>query len=210
MKKVSFLIVPLFLFTSISFSQTVKIGNQVWMTKNLNVDKFRNGDPIPQAKTNEEWEIAGENEQPAWCYYNNNLKNGKKYGKLYNWYAVNDPRGLAPKGWHVPIDEEWTTLIDYLGGIDIAGAKMKNSKGWEFEFASGNGTNESGYLGLPGGHREINGAFFRIGGNSYWWSSTEFNAANAWARGLGHDDDRVLIFYGANKTRGFSVRCMRD
>lgn len=90
---------------------TVTIGSQVWMTKNLNVDKFRNGDPIPQAKSEEEWKVAIENKQPAWCYYDNNPANGVKWGKLYNWFAVNDSRSLAPKDYHIPTDSEWTTLI---------------------------------------------------------------------------------------------------
>jgi hypothetical protein len=93
----------------------VVIGNQVWMSENLNVDRFRNGDPIPHVRSNQEWSRAGRNRQPAWCYYNNDEAIGAKYGKLYNWYAVNDPRGLAPKGYHIPNNEEWMTLIDYLG-----------------------------------------------------------------------------------------------
>ena len=94
----------------------VVIGNQVWMAENLNVDTFRNGDPIPHAQTNKEWSKAGKNRQPAWCYYNNDAAIGAKYGKLYNWYAINDPRELAPKGYHIPNNEEWIALIDYLGG----------------------------------------------------------------------------------------------
>jgi uncharacterized protein (TIGR02145 family) len=109
--------------------KSVKIGTQTWMIENLNVERFRNGDLIPQAKTNDEWERAGENKKPAWCYYDNDPKNGAKYGKLYNWYAVNDPRGLAPAGWHVPTDTEWTTLGDYLG--NDAGMKMKSTSGWD-------------------------------------------------------------------------------
>ena len=104
------------LFTQVNYAQTVNIGTQVWVTKNLDVDKFRNGDPIPQAKTNEEWKAAGENKQPAWCYYDNDPANGANYGKLYNWYAVNDKRGLAPEGWHVPSKMEWDTLAKFLGG----------------------------------------------------------------------------------------------
>ena len=96
--------------------QTVTIGTQVWTTKNLDVSTFRNGEIIPEAKTNIEWEAAGDNKQPAWCYYDNNPANGTKYGKLYNWYAVNDPRGLAPEGWHVPTDKEWKVLKETLGG----------------------------------------------------------------------------------------------
>ena len=83
-----------------------------------------------EAKTNEEWNQANENKQPAWCYYENDPKNGAKYGKLYNWYAVNDPRGLAPAGWHVPSDAEWTILSDFLGGESTAGKKMKSLSGW--------------------------------------------------------------------------------
>jgi len=107
-------------------NKSVKIGTQVWMTKNLDVSVFRNGDTIPEAKTNIEWIKAGDNQQPAWCYYDNDPANGAKYGKLYNWYAVNDSRGLAPTGWHVPSDAEWTQLKDFLGGIEVAGTKMKS------------------------------------------------------------------------------------
>ena len=117
------------LFTQINYAQTVNIGKQIWMTKNLNVDKFRNGDPIPEAKTDAEWLSAGENEQPAWCYYDNDPANGAKYGKLYNWFAVNDNRGLAPEGYHIPSDEEWITLENYLGVK--ASQKMKNTSGWD-------------------------------------------------------------------------------
>lgn len=103
--------------------ETITNGLQVWMTKNLNEDKFRNGDHIPQATSIEEWKSAGENKQPAWCYYDNDPANGAKYGKLYNWYAVNDPRGLAPKGYHIPSGEELLKLNEYLG--EDAGAKQK-------------------------------------------------------------------------------------
>jgi uncharacterized protein (TIGR02145 family) len=136
MKKTLFFFLGVLSFMSTTRSQTVTIGTQVWMTKNLDVDHFRNGDAIPQAKTDEEWKRAGENKQPAWCYYNNDPANGVKYGKLYNWYAVNDQRGLAPAGYHVPSDEEWTILSDYLGGSDIAGKKMKSKSGWS-DYTSG-------------------------------------------------------------------------
>ena len=106
------------------------IGTQVWTTKNLNVATFRNGDAIPRAKTDKEWKAAGDNKQPAWCYYDNKAANGTKYGKLYNWYAVNDYRGLAPAGYHIPTDEEWTVLSTFLGGEDVAGKKMKSTSGW--------------------------------------------------------------------------------
>ena len=112
-----------------SFGQTVTIGTQTWTTKNLNVATFRNGDAIPRAKTDKEWKAAGDNKQPAWCYYENKTTNGTKYGKLYNWFAVNDARGLAPTGYHIPTDEEWTVLSTFLGVEDAAGKKMKSTSG---------------------------------------------------------------------------------
>ncbi|MFM7637742.1 MAG: fibrobacter succinogenes major paralogous domain-containing protein [Crocinitomicaceae bacterium] len=207
----------LFLFVLIGtgsaiFSQTVtigtqvSIGTQVWMTKNLDVATFRNGDSIPQVKKDKEWKKAGENQQPAWCYYNNNQKNGKKYGKIYNWYAVNDPRGLAPVGYHIPSDAEWTQLTNYLGGVENAAAKMKNISGWA---ENGNGTNSSGFSGLPGGDRSGNGAFSYVGLNGSWWSSTEYVTFTAWHRSLYYYNG--ILFRGNNyRSNGFSVRCLKD
>jgi clan AA aspartic protease (TIGR02281 family) len=186
--------------------KTVKIGNQVWMAENLNVERFRNGDLIPHAKTEEEWKKAGENKQPAWCYYDNDPANGKKYGKLYNWYAVNDPRGLAPKGWHIPGDEEWTTLIDYLGGESRAGAKMKSTSGWA---ENGNGNNKGGFSGLPGGLRFSTGVFNYFNKNGYWWSSSEYYRYNAWNRNLNYFNNDINRNYN-DLEKGLSVRCLRD
>jgi uncharacterized protein (TIGR02145 family) len=191
-------------------SKEVTIGKQVWMTQNLNVDKFRNGDPIPEANTNEEWRKAGENGEPAWSYYNNNPDNGDRYGKLYNWYAVNDPRGLAPEGWKIPSDEEWSRLADFLGGKSVAGTKMKSTDFWaDYEGKSGNGTNESGFSGLPGGTRGDDGTFGYVGKYGYWWSSTEYNPGDAWLRFLNYNYGYVFRF-SYIKRLGFSVRCLRD
>ena len=116
-------------FSSAAFSQSeVKIGNQTWMSKNLDVSTFRNGEAIPEAKNEKQWLKASENQTAAFCYYEYRSNNGKVYGKLYNWYAVNDSRGLAPKGYHIPSDEEWIIVTDFLGGSDIAGKKMKSKK----------------------------------------------------------------------------------
>jgi len=186
--------------------KTVKIGQQVWMAENLNTDRFRNGDLIPEAKTIEEWEVAGNNKQPAWCYYENAPANGAKYGKLYNWYAVSDSRGLAPVGYHIPSDGEWTILTDYLGGEEIAGSKMKSKQGWAKD---GNGTNSSGFSGLPGCYRGFDGAFSYVGYNGSWWSPTEGSAGSAWGRVLGYEDGDVDRLY-TGKAEGFSVRCLRD
>jgi len=170
------------------------------------VATFRNGDPIPEAKTDEEWQKAGENKQPTWCYYGNDPKNGEQYGKLYNWYAVNDPRGLAPEGYHVPTDAEWTQLSDYLGGEDVAGKKMKSTSGWD---ENGNGSNESGFNGLPGGYRYDNGPFYDFGKFGYWWSSTENDTSYAWDRYLNYNYGDV-VRGNTNKQKGLSVRCLRD
>ena len=109
---------------------SVKIGNQNWMSKNMEVSTFKNGEKIPYVKTTKEWYAAAEKGHPAWCFYLNNPTFGLKYGKLYNWYAVNDPRGIAPAGWHIPTKSEWAVLISYLGGENIAGNKIKSTSGW--------------------------------------------------------------------------------
>lgn len=183
---------------------TVRIGTQIWASANLNVLTFRNGDSIPEAKTNKEWVTAGESGKPAWCFYNNDPANGKKYGKLYNWYAVNDPRGLAPAGWTLPGDADWAALAYHLGGIDVAGNKMKSTSGW----VGGNiGTNETGFTGLPGGYRVENGTFLNLGSIGTWWSMTESRSLTA--------IDYYLVL-GSNlgrssspRQRGESVRCLR-
>ena len=182
---------------------TKKIGTQTWTTKNLDVTTYRNGDAIPQVQDAKAWENL---RTGAWCYYENETANGSSYGKLYNWYAVTDPRGLAPKGDHIPTDAEWTTLTNYLGGETIAGTKMKSNTGWE---NNGNGTNSSAFAGLPGGFRDGNGDFYYFGAGGDWWSSSENNPNNAWDRYLSYNYGDVYRSY-ASKRNGFSVRCLRD
>ena len=134
MKHLGYIIASFVILLNVQFVNAqgdVKIGTQVWTSKNLEVSTFRNGEAIPEAKSKEEWAKAGVNRQPAWCYYDNDPNNGKKYGKLYNWYAVNDSRGLAPKGYYIPSDAEWTVLTDFLGGDGKAGEKMKSKSGWK-------------------------------------------------------------------------------
>lgn len=222
---ISFSVLLMFLFTSceespnaaekktksksIESSETLKevtIGDQVWMAENLNVDKFRNGDPIPQAKTVEDWIDARENGEPAWSYYNHEPANGEKYGKLYNWYAVNDSRGLAPEGWRIPSDKDWDILADYLGGDELAGEKMKSEEGWLQE---GNGTNESGFTGLPGGFHGFNETIAGIEEGGDWWTSTEVDSTSAQVRGLVYLNKRLLKSK-SSKSFGLSVRCIKD
>ena len=184
----------------------VPIGSQVWMSKNLDVDHYRNGDPIPQITDSVEWASLNTG---AWCYYNNDPTNGVIYCKLYNWYAVNDPRGLAPSGYHVPSDAEWTTLSTYLGGENLAGGKMKETGTTHWESPNTGANNSSGFSGLSGGFRYINGKYISMRYYGIWWSATEYDTTNAW--------NRVLSFDGTNINRGGSykvdgapVRCVRD
>jgi len=188
-------------------AQTVTIGNQVWMTKNLDVSTFSNGDPIQEAKTVKAWKAAAKNMQPAWCYYENDPANGIKYGKLYNFYAVYDPRGLAPAGYHIPGEEEWRILTEYLGGEAKAGAKMKSKLGWLRE---DNSTNSSGFSGLPGGSRNYDDCTFNnIGSRGYWWTTTESEEPTAWVRSL-IESVESLGLETAHHMEGLSVRCLRD
>jgi uncharacterized protein (TIGR02145 family) len=182
----------------------VKIGNQIWMVENLNVDKFQNGDPIPEAKTNEEWKKAGEARKPAWCHYDNDLANGAKYGKLYNWYAVNDQRGLAPAGYHVSSSGEFSILEEYLG--KDAGQKMKSTNGWN---ENGNGTNSSGFSGLPTGCRFPDGSFKNIGVVGFCWSSWSTEPGFAVYHYMIKNNGE-LIRADSKKVAGLSVRCLKD
>jgi len=207
-------IISLLLLLSFTIkAQDVKIGKQTWTTKNLDVSKFRNGEAIPLAKTNAEWALAGQNGQPAWCYYNNDPANGTTYGKLYNWYAVSDPRGLAPNGYHIPTDKEWTTLTTYLGGDWSASPKMKSSSGWK------SGNNTSGFNALPCGFRHIDGNFesnvgpggtiIFEGSDAEWWGSSEASTRTAGSIRLdnfGNNSNRS----NRTKSLGFSVRCIKD
>lgn len=185
----------------------VSIGKQVWMVENLNLDKFRNGDAIPEVRTAADWEKAGENKQAAWCYYDFNPLNGEKYGKLYNWYAVTDTRGLAPSGWHVPSDEEWAIMVKHLGGDELAAPKMKSKTGWQ---ENENVSNESGFSALPGGHLQSDGSKFSpIFTSGYWWSTTAYGENYAWMRRMNYYSTYVTRedFY---KRSGLSVRCVKD
>ena len=188
--------------------KTITIGSQVWTSKNLDVSTYRNGDVIPQVQDASAWANL---KTGAWCYYANDASNGTKYGKLYNWYAVNDPRGLAPKGFHIPSDAEWTVLTDYLGGQSKAGTKMKSASGWSPNgHIFGNGTNSSGFAGFPGGCRVDDGRFVLVGRNGYWWGATERYSSDAWYRYMNWDSGIVSRDSIDFKRNAFSVRCLVD
>jgi uncharacterized protein (TIGR02145 family) len=183
----------------------VSIGTQVWKTKNLDVANYRNGDAIPQVTDPAQW---GNLTTGAWCWYNNDSATyGATYGRLYNWYAVNDPRGLAPAGWHVPTDGEWTTLTNYLGGISNAGCAMKETGTAHWQSANTGATNSSGFFGLPGGYRVsfIDSYFSSILGEGSWWSS-EINKARTLSNYRTCDITSLFQF----SAYGLSVRCVKD
>jgi uncharacterized protein (TIGR02145 family) len=207
-------------FTTSNYSfvnlPSVTIGTQIWTTKNLDVAKYRNGDPIPQVTDATQWANLTTG---AWCWYNNDSATyAATYGRLYNWYAVNDPRGIAPQGWHVPTNRESDLMTIYLdptvdtttiglSGTNI-GRQLKNTTGWN---SGGNGTNSSGFAFLPGGARYNNGAFFSVGDFGYWWSASEFDTTFVWYRGLYNDINNSLVNrYYCNKVFGFSIRLVRD
>lgn len=186
--------------------ESVTIGNQVWMKKNLDVTAFNNGETIMEAKTKEEWDRAGREGKPAWCYYENNPGNGKKFGKLYNWYAVKSTKGLCPKGWHIPTDKEWSTMVDKIGGKDVAGKKVKTTSGWK---AGTNGNNSAGLSIVPGGYRDNETTFTNNGVTGYYWSSSEYLKVNAWSRTFTYNND-YAVRYVYYKEDGLSCRCIKD
>ena len=184
--------------------KTVKIGEQVWMAENLKVTRYRNGDSIPTILYDDEW---GNTRSGAYTIYDDEAAAHNTYGKLYNWYAVKDSRGLCPAGWHVPTDAEWTQLENYLGGEGIAGGKMKaDSPLWKLPNIGA--TNASGFSGLPGGYRSNDGAYLSIGYSGFWWSSTG-GSSGAYFRYLNDfNGGSGRAYYG--KPNGLSVRCLRD
>ncbi len=183
----------------------VIIGNQVWMSRNLDTDTFRNGETIPEARSDEEWMQACKERKPAWCYYENKEENGRTYGRLYNWYAVNDPRQICPPGWRVASDQDWKTLENYLGGNSVSAVRMR-AKDWE---AIGGSTNSSGFSALPGGLRYKVKMFLYLGKNAYWWTSTPVGTKTAICRQISGTDTFVMSRIYDRK-QGLSIRCIKD
>ena len=194
--------------SSAVFLPTIVIGTQQWMRENLDVVTYRNGDIIPEVTDPTTWASLTSG---AWCYVNNDASNGTKYGKLYNWYAITDPRGLAPNGWHIPTDAEWTILTDKLGGLSVAGGALKQAGTTSWLAPNGGATNASSFSALPGSYRINNGSFETNGLGDFgaWWSISEFNSSNAWMRLLDSMNPTV-IRTNSYKSLGLSVRCIRD
>ena len=185
---------------------TVTIGSQVWMAENLKVTRYRNGDPIPKIISNINWSSA---KTGAYCNYNNEDTNAFVYGHLYNWYTLNDDRALAPQGWHVPNSKEIKTLINFLGGQNVAGANLKESGTTHWLTPNSGATNKFGYTALPSGYRNsFNGNYHLIGRNGFWWFYNEKDTS-AWINVISFNDSCLFRNY-IDKSSGISVRCVKD
>jgi len=198
--------------------QTIKIGDQWWMMENLKVTHYRNGDPIPHVTDNGAWSDLTTG---AYCEYDNNPSYVATYGRLYNWFAVDDNRNIAPEGWHVPTDAEWKQLEMYLGmsqaeadatgfrGTD-EGGKLKETGTTHWSSPNTGATNESGFTALPGGYRNNLGSYYNMGYDAIFWTSTEYDDYYAWRRALYYDYSVVRRSTYYNSESGYSVRCVRD
>jgi len=221
--KTKTLFLAIFILILLSFSNrinaqsvsanAVRIGNQVWASVNLDVTSFRNGDPIEEAESDSAWNKATEDSKPAWCYNKVDSVNGKICGKLYNWYAVNDPRGLAPKGWHIPTREEWIILL-FDKGTERDANNYKSSTGWktdpEGHDSTGNGNNSTGLSVYPGGYRDYDATSFqRTGEYGFFWTASHYDDSSAcdW-----HFSNVGTQTGNGNYAKGcgLSVRCIKD
>lgn len=198
--------------------EAVEIGDQCWFAEDLRTTVYANGDSISSGLAVGEWtsslvgasSVYGEGSSVCWSYSPNidacdEAQSLAEYGRLYNWYAVDDARGLCPSGWHVPSDEEWTDLEDHLWTIGFPALLLKSTVGW---YDNGNGTDDFGFAALPSGHRNIEAEFDYAGSAGYWWSSSGFDSG-AWYRKM--DDFHLFLYRSAGNSRdGHSVRCLRD
>jgi uncharacterized protein (TIGR02145 family) len=187
---------------------TVTIGSQTWMKENLKTTRYTNGDPIPNVTDNTAWISLTTG---GYCNYDNNVANANTYGRLYNWYAVNDSRKIAPKGWHLATDAEWLALENYLGGWRLAGGPLKEAGTAHWASPNNGASNTSSFTALPGGVRKNDGPFNVIGKAGYWWTATgSNNTANAWGHSMDYNYVEVYSLDIFPKRLGFSVRCVKD
>lgn len=185
---------------------TVTIGTQVWMVENLKTTKYRNGDEIPNVTDKSRWisQTTG-----ALCDYNNSQNSSAKFGKLYNWFAVSDSRNIAPIGWRVATNSDWETLMQFLGGKNIAGGKLKETGVLNWISPNFGASNSSGFTALPSGGREDHGDFFGIGEVSNWWNNSSSGGSTASTTYIYSNEESIDISY-AERELGFSVRCLKD
>jgi uncharacterized protein (TIGR02145 family) len=189
--------------------ETIIIGEQEWMSSNLDVNSFRNGITIHHAVNEEEWEYAAKNHLPAYCHYENNHSLGLIFGKLYNYYAVINENGLAPANFKIPSINDWTDLAAHYGGLTEAGTHLKSIDCWDSGTSNTSATQElSLFDGYPGGLRYSPGYFDLANSNGFWWTITDYDLANAMGINL-YYDDTMLLKRHYSKGSGFSVRCLK-
>lgn len=185
--------------------QTVTIGTQVWMLENLKTTRYNDGSSIPLVTDNTTWAALA---TPAFCWYSNDsLKYKSTYGALYKWYAIGTGK-LCPTGWHVPADSEWTILTTYLGGIGVAGEKLKET-GTSHWRSPNSASNSSGFTALPAGYRDTYGGFSGDANEVDFWSSTSNYGSSAWYYNLSYNYSEISRILSSLKF-GFSVRCVRN
>jgi uncharacterized protein (TIGR02145 family) len=194
-------------FDGYTYSSIVLGNGQEWMAENLRTTTYANGDIIPNVTDSTQWQNLTTG---AWVHYNNDSQYENPYGKLYNWYTVDDSRNICPTGWHVPTDSEWTVLTDYLGGESVAGGKMKSTGTQYWRSPNTDATNESGFLGLPGGSRSHLGVFLQHGETGRLWTSTFHIGLSSWFRLLNYNDGSVSRPGGNFFRTGSTVRCLKD
>ena len=186
--------------------QTIGIGYQIWMAENLKTTKYNDAASIPLVTDGTAWTNLV---TPGYCWYNNDAAGYKAiYGALYNWYTVNTGK-LCPSGWHIPTDNEWTTLTTFLGGESVAGGKLKEAGTTHWTTPNTAATNETGFTALPAGYRLYNGQYLDIGNTGVWWSPTEFSTTYSWDWNLYYSSASVGSG-NYDKQSGFSVRCLKD
>jgi uncharacterized protein (TIGR02145 family) len=185
---------------------SVIIGTQIWMVQNLKVSRYNNGEFINYVIDKTIWDSQ---KKGGYCNYDNDPNIAKDYGRLYNWYAVMDSRKICPSGWHVPSLSEWNTLVDFVGGVQVAGIKLKEAGTEHWELSDYHVKNESGFTGLPGGYRWYYGVYDDLHANGLWWSTTEYDSSEANAFRLNWAAEEAL-YRTAEKFYGHSVRCLKD
>jgi uncharacterized protein (TIGR02145 family) len=187
---------------------TVVIGTQTWMVENLKTTKYNDGAPIPLVTDNSAW---GALSTPGFCWYKNDKSSYENpYGALYNWYAVETGK-LAPNGWHVATDADWTALAEYLGGANIAGAKLKESGTTHWKSPNNGGTNETGFTAIPTPGRQAGGQFSDdTNSYSYWWIAPKKDGTDPWYLSIYHNGTNISKSSYINWKVGFSVRCIKD
>lgn len=189
--------------------KTITIGTQTWMAENLRTTKYRNGESIPEVTSNTEWKNLTSG---AYSNYGNtsDVDAIATFGRLYNWFAVTDSRNLAPTGWHVATDADWTTLTTFLGGESVAGGKLKETGTTHWNSPNTGADNSTGFTALPAGRREYtDGSFINIGFNGFWWTSSAYNPDYSWYRQINYDG-AIVNPANFHKQYGFAIRCVKD